>query len=116
MSDDVVTLLAAQQPLNTLDQLVSVSVRVDSDLLQLLVTHVGQNIQADLDTQGLERLEPDGGFSCGAVGAEGGLWGCVKTDLLPFEDVPQMFQPQTLQELTYIHVQHGHCKDLSVRT
>lgn len=29
-------------------------------------------------------------------------------DLLPLKDVPQVLQAQTLQELTYIHVQHRH--------
>ncbi len=31
-------------------------------------------------------------------------------DLLPLKDVPQVLQAQALQELTYIHVQHCHCK------
>lgn len=43
------TLLAAQQPLHALDQFVSVAVRVDPDLLQLLVTHVGEHVQGDLE-------------------------------------------------------------------
>lgn len=50
------TLLAAQQPLNTLDELVSVAVRVNSNLLQLLVTHVSQHVQGDLKKR--RRFEP----------------------------------------------------------
>lgn len=34
-------------------------------------------------------------------------------DLLPLKDVPQVLQAQALQELTYIHVQHCHCKKRS---
>ena len=40
----LLTLLAAQQPLNTLDELVSVAVGVNPNLLQLLVAHVSQDI------------------------------------------------------------------------
>lgn len=42
------TLLASQQPLDALDEFVSVTVSVDADLFQLLVTHVCQHIQRDL--------------------------------------------------------------------
>ena len=39
------TLLATQQPLDALDEFVSVTIGVDADLFQLLVTHVCQHIQ-----------------------------------------------------------------------
>lgn len=42
------TLLASQQPLDALNQFVSVTVSVDADLLQLLVTHVCQHVQRNL--------------------------------------------------------------------
>ncbi len=45
----LLTLLAAQQPLHTLDKFVSVAVGINSNLLQLLVTHVSQHIQGDLE-------------------------------------------------------------------
>lgn len=45
------TLLTAQQPLNAFDKFVSVPVRVDPDLLELLVSHIGQHIQGDLKQQ-----------------------------------------------------------------
>lgn len=42
------TLLTAQQPLNAFDEFVSVAVRIDPDLLELLVPHVSQHIQRNL--------------------------------------------------------------------
>lgn len=42
------TLLASQQPLDALDQFVSVPIGVDADLFQLLVTHVCQHVQRNL--------------------------------------------------------------------
>lgn len=42
------TLLASQKPLDALDELVSVTVSVDANLFQLLVTHVCQHIQRNL--------------------------------------------------------------------
>lgn len=42
------TLLASQQPLNALDEFVSMTISVDADLFQLLVTHVCQHIQRNL--------------------------------------------------------------------
>lgn len=47
--ENILTLLSAQQPLNTFDKLVSVSVGVNADFLQLFVTHVNQHIQGDLE-------------------------------------------------------------------
>lgn len=44
----LLTLLATQQPLNTLDELMSVAISVDPNLLQLLVAHVSQDIQSNL--------------------------------------------------------------------
>lgn len=43
-----ITLLAAQQPFDALDELVAMAVGVDPDLLQLLVAHVCQHVQRDL--------------------------------------------------------------------
>lgn len=45
----VATWLATKQPLNTLDELMSVAISINSNLLQLLVTHVSQHIQRDLE-------------------------------------------------------------------
>lgn len=45
------TLLTAQQPLNAFDEFVPVAVRVDTDLLELLMPHVSQNIQRNLTQQ-----------------------------------------------------------------
>lgn len=45
------TLLTAQQPLNAFDKFVSVPVRIDPDLLELLVSHISQHIQGDLIQQ-----------------------------------------------------------------
>lgn len=44
----LLTLLASQQPLDALDEFVSVTVSVDADLLQLLVAHVRQHVQRNL--------------------------------------------------------------------
>lgn len=43
------TLLAAQQSLHSLNELVAVAVGVDPDLLQLLVAHVNQHVQGNLE-------------------------------------------------------------------
>lgn len=41
-------MLTAQQSLDAFDKLVAVTVRVDADLLQLLVAHISQHVQSDL--------------------------------------------------------------------
>lgn len=43
------TLLATQQPLHSLNEFVAVAVGIDPDLLQLLVTHVNQHVQGNLE-------------------------------------------------------------------
>ncbi len=45
------TLLTAQQPLNAFHEFVPVAVRVNPDLLELLMAHVSQNIQRNLTQQ-----------------------------------------------------------------
>lgn len=42
------TLLTSQQPLDALDEFVPVTVGVDADLLQLLMTHICQHVQRNL--------------------------------------------------------------------
>lgn len=37
-------------------------------------------------------------------------------DLLSLKDVPEVFQAQTLQELTYVHVQHCHYEKKNNKT
>lgn len=44
----LLTLLSSQQPFDAFDEFMTVSVSVDADLLEFLVTHVGQHIQSDL--------------------------------------------------------------------
>lgn len=46
----VLTLRPADEPLHSFDDLVSVSVGVYADLLQLTVTHLHQHIQSNLHT------------------------------------------------------------------
>ena len=52
------TLLAPQQPLDALDELVAMAVGVDPDLLQLLVAHVCQHVQRDLRRE-MEEMHTD---------------------------------------------------------
>lgn len=42
------TLLTAQQSLDAFDKLVAVTIRIDADLLQLLMAHISQHVQSDL--------------------------------------------------------------------
>lgn len=42
------TLLSSQQPLDAFDEFVTVSISIDADLLEFLVTHISQHIQSDL--------------------------------------------------------------------
>lgn len=41
----LLTLLTSQQPLDALDEFVSVTVGIDANLLQLLMAHVCQHVQ-----------------------------------------------------------------------
>lgn len=42
------TLLSSQQPLDAFDEFMTVSVSTDADLLEFLMTHIGQHVQSDL--------------------------------------------------------------------
>lgn len=73
----------------------TVSVSVDADLLELLVTHVSQHVQSDLMEKG-HTVTNTKKLCTRRNKVERCL--CL-SHLFSLEDVPQVFKPQTLQEL-----------------
>lgn len=77
------------------------------------MAHVNQHIQCDLRKRNPQQIETFNNLILVKLtGYRSSVKGVLARkshyDLLSLKDVPEVLQAQTLQELTYVHVQHCH--------